>query len=65
MEISTVLTARILKDTNIVENENISNFSFKFTPTESRTGGDLLNNADHLAYQNQDGLNLHKTNNLK
>ena len=56
---------RILKDTNIVKNINIPNFSFEFTPTESTAGGTLLYIADHLAYQNRNDLNLYKTNNLE
>ena len=56
---------RILKDINIVKNINIPNFSFEFTPTESTAGGTLLYVADHLAYQNQNDLNLYKTNNLE
>ena len=34
-------------------------------PTESTAGGTLLYTADHLAYQNQNDLNPHKTNNLE
>ena len=33
---------RILRDTNIVKNINIPNFSFEFTPIESTAGGTLL-----------------------
>ena len=56
---------RILKDTNTVKNTNIPNFSFEFTPTELIAGGTLLYIADHLAYQNQNDLNLYRTNNLE
>ena len=48
-----------------MENINIPNFSFEFTPTESTVGGSLLYIEDQLAYQNRNGLNLYKTNNLE
>ena len=41
------------KDTNIVKNINIPNFSFDFNPTESTVGETLLYTADHLTYQKQ------------
>ena len=56
---------RILKDTNIVKNINIPNFSFEFTPTELTAGGTVLYIADHLAYQNLNDLILYKSNNLE
>ena len=43
---------RILKNTKIVKNNNIPNFSHKFTP-ESTAGGTLLYIAYHLAYQKE------------
>ena len=55
---------RILKDTNIVKNINISHFYFEFTPTES-SRGTLLYIADHLAYQKRNDLNSYKINNLE
>ena len=48
-----------------MKNIDIPNFSFEFNPTESTAGGTLLYNADHLAYQNQNDLNLYKINNLE
>ena len=47
-DIIVISKTRILKDTNIVKNINIPNFSFEFTPT------------NHLAYQNQNDLSLYK-----
>ena len=44
---------RILKNTKIVKNNNIPNFSHQFTPTESTAGGTLLYIAYHLAYQKE------------
>ena len=56
---------RILKDSNIVKNINIPNFSFEFNPTELTEGETLLYIVDHLAYQNRYDLNLYKSNNLE
>ena len=64
-DIIAISETRILKDTNIAKNIYIPNFSVEFTPTESSAGGTLLYIADHLAYQNRNDLNLHKTNNLE
>ena len=64
-DIIAISETRILKDTNIVKNINIPNFSFEFTSTESTAGGTLLYIEDRLAYQNRNDLNLYKTNNLE
>ena len=44
-DIIAISETRILKNTKIVKNINIPNFSDEFTPTELTAG------ADHLAYQ--------------
>ena len=64
IDIIAISETRILKDTNIVKNSNIRNFSFEFAPTEL-AGGTLLYIADHLHYQDRNGLNLYENNNLK
>ena len=46
-----VSETKLLKNTKIVKNVNIPNFSFEFTLTESTAGGTLLYIADHLAYE--------------
>ena len=38
-DIIAISETRILKNTNIVKNINIPNFSYEFTPTESTTEG--------------------------
>ena len=53
------------KNTNIVKNVNISNFSYEFTPTESTAGGTLLYIADHLVYQKRNDLNIYEKNYLE
>ena len=56
---------RILKNTNIVKNINIPNFSYEFTPTESTAGGTLLYISDHLVYQKRSDLNIYEKNYLE
>ena len=56
---------RILKNTNIVKNINIPNFSYEFTPIGSTAGGTLLYIADHLAYQKRNDLNIYLKNYLE
>ena len=46
-DIIAVLKTRILKNTKIVKNINILNFSYELTPTESTSVGTLLYIADH------------------
>ena len=64
-DIIAVSETRILKNTNIVKNINIPNFSYEFTPTESTAGGTLLYIADHLAYQKRNDLNIYVKNYLE
>ena len=51
LNIIAISETRLLKNTNIVKNINIPNFSYEFTLTESTAGGTLIYIADHLAYQ--------------
>ena len=64
-DIIAISETRILKNTKIVKNINIPNFSYEFTPTESAAGGTLLYIADHLAYQNTNDLNIYVNNYLE
>ena len=64
-DIIAILETRILKNTNIVKNIKIPNFSHEFTPTESTAGGTLLYIANHLAYRKRNDLNLYKKNYLE
>ena len=56
---------RILKNTKIVKNINIPNFSYQFTPTESTAGGTLLYVADRLVCQKRSNLNIYDKNYLE
>ena len=48
-----------------MENINILNFSYEFTPTESAAGGTLIYIADHLAYQKRNDLTIYAKNYLE
>ena len=64
-EIIAISETRILKNTNIVKNINIPNFSYEFTPTESTAGGTLSYITEHLAYQKRNDLNIYLKNYLE
>ena len=64
-DIIAISETRILKNTKIVKNINIPNFSYEFTPTESTAGGTLIYTADHLAYQNRNDLTISSKNYLE
>ena len=62
--IFTTKKTRILKNTKIVKNINITNFSHEFTPIESTAWGTSLYIADHLAHQKRSDLNIYAKNYL-
>ena len=64
-DIIAISETRILKNTKIVKNINIQNFSYEFTPTESTAGGTLIYIADHLAYQKRNDLTIYAKNYLE
>ena len=65
-DIVAVSETRIMKKTSLTSNINLSNYSFKFTPTESTAGGRsstypiacLINHVTILIYTKQINLNL-------
>ena len=63
-DIIAISETRILKNTKIVKNINIPNFSCGFTPTESTAGGTLIYIADHLAFQKRNDLTIYAKNYL-
>ena len=64
-DIIAVSETRILKNTKIVKNINIPNFSYEFTPTESTAGGTLIYIADHLSYEKRNDLTIYAKNYLE
>ena len=51
---------RITKQVSLLNNLNLNNYSFEFTPTETSAGGTLLYIANHLSYKCCNDLNIYK-----
>ena len=56
---------RITKQVSLLNNLNLNNYSFEFTPTETSAGGTLLYIANHLSYKCHNDLNIYKKNKLE
>ena len=65
IDIIAISETRIIKNTKIMKNINIPNFSYEFTSTESTAEGTLLYTADYLPYKMRNDLNLYKKNYLE
>ena len=55
---------RTTKTVSLLNNLNLNNYSFEFTPTETSPGDTLLYIANHLPYQCRNDLNVYKKINL-
>ena len=53
------------KQVSLLNNLNLNNYSFEFTPTETSAGGTLLYVANHLSYKCCNDLNIYKKNELE
>ena len=60
-----VTETRITKQLSLLNNLNLNNYSYEFTPTETTAGGTLLYIANHLSYKCRNDLNIHKKNELE
>ena len=49
----------------ILNNLNLNNYSFEFTPTETSAGGTLLYTDNHLSYKYRNDLNIYKKSELE
>ena len=56
---------RITKPVSLLNNLNLNNYSFEFTPTKTSAGGTLLYIASHLSYKCRSDLNIYKKNDLE
>ena len=56
---------RITKQVSLLNNLNLKNYSFEFTPTETSAGGTLLYIANHLSYKCRNDLNICKRSELE
>ena len=53
------------KTSIFINNLNLNNYSFEFTPTETSAGGTLLYIANHLSYKCHNDLKIYKKNELE
>ena len=56
---------RITKKVSLLNNLNLNNYSYKFTPTETTAGGILIYIANHLPYKCRNDLNVYIKNEMK
>ena len=59
-DIITISETRITRQVSLLNNLNLNNYSFEFTPTETSAGGTLLYIANHLSYKCRNDLNIYK-----
>ena len=64
-DIIAISETRIIKNISLLNNLNLNNYSFEFTPTETSAGGTLLYIANHLSYKCRNDLNIYKKNELE
>ena len=64
-DIIAISETRITKQVSLLNNLNLNNYSFEFTPTETSAGGILFYIANHLSYKCRNDLNIYKKNELE
>ena len=64
-DIIAVSKTRIPKNVYLLNNLNLHNYSFEFTPTETCAGGTLPYIANNLSYKCRNELNIYKKNELE
>ena len=63
-DIIAISETRITKNVSLLNNLNLNNYSFEFTPTETSAGSTLCYTANHLSYKCLNDLNIYKKNKL-
>ena len=64
-DIIAISETRITKNISLLNNLNLNNYSFEFTPSETSAGGTLLYIANHLSHKCCNDLNIYKKNELE
>ena len=64
-DIIAISETRITKQVSLLNNLNLNNCSFEFTPTETSAGGTLLYIANHLSYKCRNDRNIYKKSELE
>ena len=59
-DIIAISERRITKQVSLLNNLNLNNYYFEFTPTETSAGGTFLYIANHLSYKCHNDLNIYK-----
>ena len=59
-DIIAISETRITRQVSLLNNLNLNNYSFEFTPNETSAGGTLLYIANHLSYKCRNDLNIYK-----
>ena len=54
-----------MKQVSLLNNLNLNNYCFEFTPTETSAGDTLLYIANHRSYKCHNDLNIYKKNELE
>ena len=60
LDIIAISKTRIKKQVSLLNNLDLNNYSFEFTPTETSADGTLLYIANHLSYKCCNHLNIYK-----
>ena len=64
-DITAISETRITKQVSLLNNLNLNNYSFEFTPTETSAGGTLLCIVNHLSDKLRNDLIVYKKNEMK
>ena len=64
-DIIAISETRITRQVSLLNNLNLNNYSFEFTPTETSAGGTLLYIANHLSSKCRNDLKIYKRNELE
>ena len=64
-DIIAISETRIIRQVSLLNNLNLNNYYFEFTPTETSACGGLLYIANHLSYKCRNDLNIYKKNELE
>ena len=59
-DVIAITETRIMKNTSVTQNIELSNYSFEHAPRESSSGGTLLYIANHLSHKTRRDLNIYK-----
>ena len=65
LDITAISETRIIKNISSLNNLNLNNYSFEFTPTETSASGTLLYIANDRSYKCCNDLNIYKKNELE